>query len=202
MMQVSQPRAARDAISIAMAITNLIPLLCQVFPGRFRFMASASYSTANFKKASRVLADIAVFAMERYSAAFASRSAIVVQGCSIRAIPAHRGVGKIPDTASSQHQRASRSPCQSIERHGARVTALLRYDFRHIHRMPSMAHWSQWPAGRRASGVLFILCPKSPHAGSTREVIGLCYRGELRHVRIGELIRIRFRDIEAFDAWE
>ncbi len=34
---------------------------------------------------------------------------------------------------------------------------------------------------------------------SPGEVLDLCVRGELAHHRIGDLIRIRFRDIEAFE---
>ena len=35
---------------------------------------------------------------------------------------------------------------------------------------------------------------------SPGEVLHLCLRGELAHHRIGDLIRIRFRDIEAYEA--
>jgi excisionase family DNA binding protein len=60
-------------------------------------------------------------------------------------------------------------------------------------------------AGKKASERRFIFSVPEVATRwgvSTHEVFDLCCRGELRHVRIGGLIRIRFRDIEAFEAWE
>jgi excisionase family DNA binding protein len=57
--------------------------------------------------------------------------------------------------------------------------------------------------GRKASErrIVFSVPEVAARWGvSPHQVFDLCCRGELRHVRIGGLIRIRFRDIEAFEA--
>jgi excisionase family DNA binding protein len=57
-------------------------------------------------------------------------------------------------------------------------------------------------AGRKASErrIVFAVPEVAARWGvSPHQVLDLCSRGELRHIRIGGLVRIRFKDIEAYE---